>query len=87
MSLSVKITDLYDLLAPKLGKDEARLLVDFVETKTKETIEEKTKDLVTKDYLDAKIAESKTEIIKWMFIFWIGQLAATISIIPLFIKK
>lgn len=33
--------------------------------------------------IDAKISESKSEMIKWMFIFWIGQIAATI----LFLKK
>lgn len=30
--------------------------------------------------LDIKIAETKAEIIKWMFIFWIGQLASFIAI-------
>src|SRR3569833_1849628 len=34
-----------------------------------------------------QIAESKAENIKWMFIFWIGQVAATLAIILMFIKK
>jgi hypothetical protein len=27
--------------------------------------------------------EDKTDIIKWMFIFWVGQLAAMIAIVKL----
>jgi hypothetical protein len=30
--------------------------------------------------VEAKIAESKSEIIKWMFIFWVGQLVSFIAI-------
>ncbi|MDQ6763340.1 MAG: hypothetical protein M3015_12040 [Bacteroidota bacterium] len=37
--------------------------------------------------LDTKIAETKSEIIKWMFIFWIGQIADTFGFILLFLKK
>jgi len=32
---------------------------------------------------DAKIAECKADTIRWMFIFWIGQLAAMVSIVKL----
>ncbi len=37
--------------------------------------------------LKVEIKEHTSELIKWMFIFWIGQLGATIAIILLFIKK
>jgi hypothetical protein len=37
--------------------------------------------------IDTKIAESKSEIIKWMFIFWASQIAATIGFIMMYIKK
>jgi hypothetical protein len=37
--------------------------------------------------LDTKISESKSETIKRMFIFWIGQVIATFSFILLFLKK
>lgn len=37
--------------------------------------------------LDTKISETKSEVIKWMFIFWTGQLLATVSFILLFLKK
>lgn len=34
-----------------------------------------------------EIGESKADTIKWMFIFWIGQVGATLGIIFLFFKK
>ena len=37
--------------------------------------------------LKADIANSKAEMIKWMFIFWIGQIAATFGFIILYLKK
>ncbi|MBA2562215.1 MAG: hypothetical protein H0V14_04740 [Chitinophagaceae bacterium] len=33
------------------------------------------------------IADTKAELIKWMFIFWIGQIAATFGFILLFLKR
>ncbi len=33
-----------------------------------------------------RIEQSKAEIIKWMFIFWIGQVIATFGFILLFLK-
>ena len=33
--------------------------------------------------LETKMAENKADIIKWMFIFWIGQLASVIAIVKL----
>jgi hypothetical protein len=37
--------------------------------------------------LGRDIGESKANTIKWMFIFWIGQIGATMGIILLFLKK
>jgi hypothetical protein len=34
-----------------------------------------------------EIGESKADTIKWMFIFWIGQVASTLGIILLYVKK
>lgn len=34
-----------------------------------------------------EIAKAKAETIKWMFIFWIGQVVATFGFILLFLKK
>ena len=37
--------------------------------------------------LDTKISEVKSETIKWMFLFWVGQVAVTFGFILLFLKK
>ena len=33
------------------------------------------------------LANTKAEMIKWMFIFWVGQLAAMFGLLYFFIKK
>jgi hypothetical protein len=37
--------------------------------------------------LEVKIESTKAEIIRWMFVFWIGQIAVTVGIVVLFLKK
>ena len=37
--------------------------------------------------LRKEIAESKADSIKWMFIFWVGQMAATLAILVMLLKK
>lgn len=37
--------------------------------------------------LKAKISEARADNIKWMFLFWIGQVGTTLGIIFLFFKK
>ena len=32
-------------------------------------------------------ADNKADVIKWMFIFWVGQMGATLAIILLILKK
>jgi hypothetical protein len=39
------------------------------------------------DSVRVEMASTKAEIIKWMFIFWIGPVAATFGFILLFLKK
>ena len=72
-----------------------------VKDTVKETNEQNLKVLATKEdivSLNEKIANLRTELktdialsradtIKWMFIFWIGQLAAFIAIAKLFFGK
>ncbi|TAM99368.1 MAG: hypothetical protein EPN39_06715 [Chitinophagaceae bacterium] len=94
---SITITRLYDLLSAKIGKETAESLTNYIEDKVKEEIDNQTLILATKDdmvslkseiaRLDIKIADSKSDVIKWMFIFWVGQVAATFGFILLFLKK
>jgi hypothetical protein len=80
---TIKITKLYDLLIPKLGKEAAEDLTTFIENKISNELESNTRNLATKEDL----ANVKTEVIRWMFLFWMGQLAGTIGIILLFVRK
>lgn len=85
---------LYNVLKQKLGEKEAEALVEFVDAKLRDNNEVQSKILATKEdlavverRLDVKISETKAELIKWMFIFWIGQVAATFGFIFLFLNK
>jgi len=97
----ISITKLYELLSAKVGKETAENLTTFIEYKIKDEVESNTQILATKedialvkeDLLKVKselkedIALTKAETIKWMFIFWIGQVVATFGFILLFLKK
>ena len=67
------------MLSEKIGKETAENLTTYIENKVKEEMEQATKILATKEQL----AEVKADIIKQMFLFWIGQIAATVAIIIL----
>ncbi|MGZ3755463.1 MAG: hypothetical protein ACXVAY_01060 [Mucilaginibacter sp.] len=85
---------LYTLLADKLGSDIAEAMFKYIDNKAERAVEATIKTLATKEEISKEfgavrkeMAEGKTEMIKWMFIFWIGQVAATIAIVMLFLKK
>lgn len=80
----------YEIFKSKLGEQEAEVIMDFLEKKSDEKIQQKKDVLLTKDDkvdLVSKIENAKTDTIKWMFIFWIGKLGATIAIVMIFLKK
>jgi hypothetical protein len=98
---SISITHLYTLLSEKVGKETAGNLTDYIEDKIKEEVQSQSNVLATKqDFvnlkqdissvelrLSEKIGDTRADMIKWMFIFWIGQVAATFGFILLFLKK
>lgn len=94
---TVSITRLYDLLSAKVGKETAENLTSFIEGKIKDEFENKVEILATKkDIADVRheiadvkheMAINKADIMKWMFVFWIGQVLAVFSLIMVFIKK
>ncbi len=69
----------HEIFKNKLGEKEAETLIDYFNSKTDKKIAEKKDLFATKEDL----ANLKAEIIKWMFIFWIGQLGALVAIIKL----
>ena len=83
----------YEILKSRFNEQEAEALLDYFETKTSQKIDEKKDFFATKEdiykleiKLTEKIAETKSDVIKWMFIFWVGQLAATFAFIKFFMK-
>ncbi len=66
-----------DVLATKQDINEVKIEVASVRNELKLEIAE----------LRTEMAKTKSEIIKWMFIFWIGQLAAMIAIAELILKR
>jgi hypothetical protein len=81
----MKVSDikLYELLKAKLGDQEADAFITILDSKVDKKFYEAKQLLATKENL----ADAKTDIIKWMFIFWIGQLATFIAIAKFFINK
>jgi hypothetical protein len=78
---------LYEILKLKLGDKEVEALVEFVESKLRENNEKNLQILATKDdirRLDIKIAETRADLIKWMFIFWMGQVAVMAGLLAYF---
>ena len=94
MVITTTDIQLFQILRQKVGEQEAEALVSFVDSKIKDNNETNLRVLATKEdiaksegKLEVKISEVKSEIIKWMFIFWIGQVAVTMGLILLYIKK
>jgi hypothetical protein len=93
--MEAKSIQLYQLAHKKLHlvEKDAMEFVDVIQ----DTIEDRTKNFVTKEYLDVrlmelelklltKIADSEKNILRWMFTFWIGQLVAMFGFIYLFLN-
>jgi hypothetical protein len=73
---------LFELLKARIGEKEAEAFVQILETRVDKKFDEAKNYLATKEdlvrlegKLETKIAETKAELIKWMFIFWIGTVS------------
>ena len=92
---------LYKLLSDQLGNDITEAMFKYIDNRTERSVEASIKILATKDdiantredmlkefgNIRKEIGESKADTIKWMFIFWIGQVGATIALLLAFVKK
>ena len=87
--------EVYEIFKNRFTEKEAAKVIEYFEEKAEEKIGQKKDIFMTKgdkieiitlfkdDKVDliSRIESSKTDIIKWMFIFWIGQLAAVAGIL------
>ena len=81
---AISSIEMYNILKVKLGEKEAKALTEYVESKVQNSIKKEKDVLTTKEdlfKLEVKLSETKSEIIKWMFIFWVGQIAVTLAIV------
>jgi len=81
---------LYQLLSEKLGNDTAEAIFKYIDNKTGRVVQSITQALATKDELALnrkKMLAIKTETIRLMFIFWIGQFAGIVAIMTMLLKK
>ena len=77
---SISITDIapYELIKSKLGAKEAEAVVEFVKAEVSKELDAQKNILATKTdvkELEVKIAQVQANLIKWMFVFWIGSVA------------
>ena len=94
--MTVTTIDLYHILKSKLGEKEAKALVEFVEQKVQTNLKEEMNSFATSDdikdvrgeiyKLGLKIERVRSEIIKWMFVFWMGQISVTVALVMLLVK-
>ena len=72
---------LYQLVRAKLhlGEQDGMKFINGLQAEVKES----TQEFVTKDFVHQTVSEAKSELIKWMFIFWVGQAAVTYMIVSL----
>ena len=81
---------LYTLLSDKLGNDTTEAMFKYIDNKTERSVEATIKTLATKDDLAKVKYDLSKEIgnsVKWMFIFWVGQIGAMGAVVMLLLNK
>ena len=77
--------NLYDLARAKLHLKDSDAM-EFVSA-IHEMHDHLDQNLATKEFLSKELSDTKFDILKWIFIFWVGQLSITIGIVLMLIKK
>ena len=62
----------YELFKKRFSEEEAKIVIQYFESKAEEKIQQKKAVFLTKD--------DKIDLIKWMVGFWIAQMAAIIGL-------
>ena len=58
--------ELFESLAEHIGKEKTKIFVQYMETKIDNQMQERSSLFLTK--------QDKVDIIKWMFVFWVGTI-------------
>ncbi len=88
----MKILTIPKALRDKLGEDGSDSLVELLnesgDTQKEDILLFNKVGLAREfDKVHETIASSKSDIIKWMFIFWLGQVTVILGILFVFFKK
>ncbi len=81
--MQVAEIELYKVLKTKFSENEAETIVANLELKIQGKFDERKNDFATKEdlaNLKVEMERAFKDQLKWMFIFWIGQLASFIAI-------
>ena len=91
--IAVSSIQLYDLLRIKIGETEAKTLTEYIEVKVKDSFEQEKNNLASKEdvyvlkkdiaQLRIEIANSKSELLKWMIVmfapFYVGMIVLLVK--------
>ena len=75
------LLELYEKLKPKLGEEEARSLLEFIEAGVERRAATKEDLQRVEVALRGEIQKTKADLIKWTFAFWIGNIAVLSGIL------
>ena len=78
----------FELLRPAFDEKQATKISEAIESALETNNSALFSQMATKGDLEKleerferRLAETKTDIIKWMFIFWVGQVASIVGIL------
>jgi len=91
-NLNIAFGKAYSWISEKFGKEAAENITALSTTQQEQKFAEKNlatkEDLANvKSELKVEISNTKADMIKWIFIFWVGQLAAMFGLLYFFFKK
>ena len=71
-------------LREKLGEDGADALVAVID----EAAKGQREDIITlvEEKFERRLAETKADLVRWMFVFWVGQIGVITGILFAFFK-
>jgi len=79
--------EVFKILSSILDEKKAKKVVEYIESvnqiEIKSQVEQKIENMATK----TDLANTKVEIIKWMFIFWITQTLTILGVVAYFLKN
>lgn len=78
-----------DILENKFEKDQAKVIAKAIDEAIGESVQQQSTVLATKEdiaILKVDLTNTKAELIKWMFIFWLGQIGVLTGIIFAMLK-